>query len=100
MSDARLIEDWAIIWQSELAALAVDREAVAAWTEAGQMWLGIAAAMGAGLQGAGIGPGDDAASATPTGSRPAARPAAAGTASGVGGDEGRARKHIRDLTGD
>lgn len=33
----RLAEDWITLWQSEIAALAADREAAEAWSEIGSV---------------------------------------------------------------
>jgi len=42
---AELARDWITLWQSELAALAVDREAQESWQTLLALWAGAAAAM-------------------------------------------------------
>ena len=44
-----LARDWITLWQSELAALAVDREAQETWHALLSLWAGAAGAMIAGL---------------------------------------------------
>jgi hypothetical protein len=44
-----LARDWITLWQSELAALAVDREAQEAWCVLLSLWAGAAGAVLAGL---------------------------------------------------
>jgi len=45
-SDQRqLVQDWITLWQSELAALAVDREAHETWQAMLALWAGAASAM-------------------------------------------------------
>ena len=41
----KLAQDWITLWQSELAALAVDREAQETWHAMLALWAGAAAAM-------------------------------------------------------
>lgn len=41
----RLAEDWISMWQSELSALAADRESQQAWRAGLDLWAGIAAAI-------------------------------------------------------
>ncbi len=40
----RLAEDWITLWQSEIAALASDREAAEAWAAAASAWAALGAA--------------------------------------------------------
>jgi hypothetical protein len=40
----RLVEDWITLWQSEIAALAADREAAEAWAAATSAWATLGAA--------------------------------------------------------
>ena len=40
----RLAEDWITLWQSEIAALAADREAAEAWSAATSAWAALGAA--------------------------------------------------------
>lgn len=83
----QLARDWITLWQSELAALASDTEAVEAWTRLLSLWAGAAAA---GLR---MAPRADAVH-DPYAARsaPPPRAAAAGApsdAGGVAGDGGR-----------
>jgi hypothetical protein len=83
----QLARDWITLWQSELAALAADAEAVEAWTRLLSLWAGAAAI---GLR---MAPRADAVH-DPYAARaaPPPRAAAAGAASdagGVAGDGGR-----------
>ncbi len=90
-----LAEDWVALWQSEMAAMAADRELRESWTGLLALWAG---AVGAALQLAPGWRGFDAAAArnangaasTP---QPAGTPPAA-AASDLGGDEAR-RLHER-----
>ena len=41
----KLAQDWITLWQSELAGLAVDREAQETWQAMLALWAGAAAAM-------------------------------------------------------
>ncbi|WP_237217610.1 hypothetical protein, partial [Falsiroseomonas oryziterrae] len=40
----RLAEDWITLWQTEIAALAADREAAEAWAAAASAWAALGAA--------------------------------------------------------
>ena len=65
----KLAQDWITLWQSELAGLAVDREAQETWQAMLALWAGVAAAMLRAM------PRDDQA-ATARRRHPASRPAA------------------------
>ena len=90
-----LAEDWVALWQSEMAAMAADRELRESWTGLLALW---ASAVGAVLQ---LAPGrrdyDAATGRTANGAagtpQPAGTPPAA-AASDLGGDEAR-RLHER-----
>jgi hypothetical protein len=90
-----LAEDWVALWQSEMAAMAADRELRESWTGLLALWAG---AVGAALQ---LAPGwrgfDAAAARNANGTAGAAQPAGtppAAAASDLGGDEAR-RLHER-----
>jgi hypothetical protein len=70
-ADEALARDWITVWQSELAALAADREAGETWQQTLALWAGLAACV---LGGA------DAAGAHPAGADAASRPAPAAAA--------------------
>ena len=73
-----LARDWITLWQSELAALAVDREAVETWQSMVALWAGAAGAMLNGVPSA-SGQGDRADGRA--GAAAASRPAPAAAAS-------------------
>jgi hypothetical protein len=90
----RLAEDWITLWQSEIAALAADREAAEAWSAATSAW----AALGAGWLRAAAAPpfGRPPAPWPPVrpaddGAVPPPRPAPAADAPDAGGGAGNAR---------
>ena len=88
-----LARDWITLWQSELAALATDREAQEAWQTCLAVWAGMAMSMTAMLPRGGP-------SGAPGGGRPAdaARPAAAAAAPDARDAEiERLARHIAEL---
>ena len=100
----RLAEDWITLWQSEIAALAADREAAEAWAAAASTWAALGAAW---LRAAGAPPFGRGAPAWPfphDGAAPRAAPAAAppdaggkpGMAGDGGGDDGL-RQRLAEL---
>jgi hypothetical protein len=82
-----LLQDWQTIWQSELAAMAVDREAASLVASMAKSWADMATVMQAAAKGMADGgkSTDDAAPVAPQ--RPAPRAAAAADASGAGSAE-------------
>jgi len=84
-----LAEDWVALWQSEMAAMAADRELRESWTGLLALWAG---AVGAALQLAPEWRGFDAAVRNANGAAGAAQPAGAppaAAASDLSGDEAR-----------
>jgi hypothetical protein len=79
----RLAEDWITLWQSEIAALAADREAAEAWAAMSAAW----AAVGAAWLRAAVAPpfGRPSPFAWHDGAVPQARPAPAAAAPADGG---------------
>jgi len=88
----RLAEDWITLWQTEIAAMAADREAAEAWAGAAQFWAAMGAGMGAGwMRMATKGFAHD----TPAWPAPAATPPDPGRQPGPGGAEPDARLDAR-----
>jgi hypothetical protein len=91
-SPADTWQDWVTIWQSELNALATDREAQQAWAKLVELWAAQARAAGAFLPRR---PGDDPACGR-AGAEPSTRPAAPAAApdAGVAEQQRHAIEHL------
>jgi hypothetical protein len=92
---ANLAQDWVTLWQSELTALARDREAQEHWAMLIGFWAGMAGQIT--IASATPARNRDGRSARPAGTNDAARPAPAPAASDPGGEPGADQLTIAGL---
>jgi hypothetical protein len=92
-----LARDWITLWQSELSALAVDREAQEGWQALLAVWAGAAAAMLQGLPRGGHDSGRSRAPAAPRAAPAAAAPDAGDAKHGRDAEIERLGRRIAEL---
>jgi hypothetical protein len=89
-----LARDWITLWQSELAAIAVDREAQESWQAILALWAGIAGAM---LNAAPRGPAHERADRRAGAAAPAGAAAASAAPDARDAEIERLTRHVAEL---